>query len=111
MRRAKDLTRPHLTGLPMSPQLQVLVGFVILFLLVGIVWRLSARCISKPCPSWLAWLFAMDNPYAKDYNANGIIQRLDLKPGMRVLDAGCGPGRVTIPLAKDDSLTICARSD
>src|SRR5215218_11015240 len=29
-----------------------------------------------------------------------LIQRLDLAPGMRVLDAGCGPGRLTIPLAR-----------
>jgi ubiquinone/menaquinone biosynthesis C-methylase UbiE len=29
-----------------------------------------------------------------------LIRRLDLAPGMRVLDAGCGPGRLTIPLAR-----------
>ena len=29
-----------------------------------------------------------------------LIQRLDLTPGMRVLDAGCGPGRLTTPLAR-----------
>jgi ubiquinone/menaquinone biosynthesis C-methylase UbiE len=29
-----------------------------------------------------------------------LVKRLDLAPGMRVLDAGCGPGRLTIPLAK-----------
>jgi ubiquinone/menaquinone biosynthesis C-methylase UbiE len=29
-----------------------------------------------------------------------LIARLNLAPGMRVLDAGCGPGRLTIPLAK-----------
>src|ERR687898_268916 len=28
-----------------------------------------------------------------------LIRRLELAPGMRVLDAGCGPGRLTIPLA------------
>ncbi len=28
------------------------------------------------------------------------MERLDLAPGTRVLDAGCGPGRLTIPLAK-----------
>jgi len=27
------------------------------------------------------------------------ITRLDLKPGMEVLDAGCGPGRLSIPMA------------
>src|SRR5918999_3511968 len=29
-----------------------------------------------------------------------LLERLDLAPGMRVLDAGCGPGRLTVPLAK-----------
>jgi ubiquinone/menaquinone biosynthesis C-methylase UbiE len=28
------------------------------------------------------------------------IRHLDLRPGMNVLDAGCGPGRLTIPLAQ-----------
>jgi ubiquinone/menaquinone biosynthesis C-methylase UbiE len=29
-----------------------------------------------------------------------LIRRLRVAPGMRVLDAGCGPGRLTIPLAR-----------
>ena len=28
------------------------------------------------------------------------IRRLDLHPGMNILDAGCGPGRLTLPLAQ-----------
>jgi ubiquinone/menaquinone biosynthesis C-methylase UbiE len=84
----------------MSLSFQILLGLVILFFLVGIVWRLSSRRTSLPCPSWLAWLLEIENPFAKNYNASSIIQQLDLEPGMRVLDAGCGPGRVTIPLAK-----------
>jgi ubiquinone/menaquinone biosynthesis C-methylase UbiE len=42
----------------------------------------------------------MDNPFTEINHAEVIIQQLNLKPGMKVLDAGCGPGRLTIPLAK-----------
>ena len=84
----------------MTLTLQICLGLVILFLVVTVGWRLISRRTSLPCPSWLAWLVEHDNPYAKNYNATSIIQRLDIKPGMRVLDAGCGPGRVTIPLAR-----------
>ena len=84
----------------MTLALQIFLGLIVLFLLVTVGWRLISRRTSVPCPSWLAGLFEIENPYAKNYNASSIIERLDIKPGMRVLDAGCGPGRVTIPLAR-----------
>ena len=79
---------------------QIILGLVLVFLLVVVGWRLSSRRASLPCPSWLAWLVELENPFAKNYNASSIVHHLDLKPGMKVLDAGCGPGRVTITLAK-----------
>jgi ubiquinone/menaquinone biosynthesis C-methylase UbiE len=84
----------------MTLPVQIIITLVILFLLIWAVWRLVSRRRSLPCPSWLAWLVEMENPIAKNYSADGIIAHLDLKPGMKVLDAGCGPGRLTIPLAK-----------
>lgn len=42
----------------------------------------------------------LDNPFAKTNQAAYIVSRLQLGKGMKVLDAGCGPGRVSIPLAR-----------
>ncbi|MCA9410279.1 MAG: class I SAM-dependent methyltransferase [Candidatus Omnitrophica bacterium] len=82
-------------------EILTLVGGIIgLFLLIGIVWRLSSRRRSLPCPSWLRWFVELDNPFAKTCRAETILQHLDLRPGMTVLDVGCGPGRVAIPIAR-----------
>jgi len=43
----------------------------------------------------------LENPYMDAVNWwLRSVDRLDLQPGMRVLDAGCGPGRLTIPAAR-----------
>jgi ubiquinone/menaquinone biosynthesis C-methylase UbiE len=42
----------------------------------------------------------MDNPFTKVSHAATIIKDSEIVDGMIVLDAGCGPGRVTIPVAK-----------
>lgn len=52
-----------------------------------------------------------DNPFAKSNRADFIVEHMELQPGMTVLDAGCGPGRVTIPLAKavaPDGIVVAA---
>jgi 2-polyprenyl-3-methyl-5-hydroxy-6-metoxy-1,4-benzoquinol methylase len=72
---------------------------VALALLAGVLWRLSSSRASLPCPAWLACLVEMDNPFFKNHQAGVIISHLDPRPGMRVLDFGCGPGRLSIPLA------------
>jgi ubiquinone/menaquinone biosynthesis C-methylase UbiE len=77
-----------------------LLGFIGLFLFVAVIWRLASRRQSLPCPVWLRWFVELDNPFTKTNRAANIVQHLDLQPGMAVLDVGCGPGRVTIPLAR-----------
>ena len=63
---------------------------------VALVWRAASRRRSLPCPSWLSWM--VDNPLSKGRTTT-TLRQLDLAPGLAVLDAGCGPGRLTIPIA------------
>lgn len=53
----------------------------------------------KPCPLTLAALF--DNRSVDRVSGvQVLLNRADVRAGMRVLDAGCGPGRLSIPLAR-----------
>lgn len=69
---------------------------VVLVLLVGgLVWRWARW----PCPPWLVPL--LENAYVESIaGASLLLDRAGIAPGMRVLDAGCGPGRLTIPAAE-----------
>jgi len=61
-------------------------------------WRAVRR--HDPCPVWLHKLVEIENPFTRISRSLVVVQHLDLQPGMTVLDIGCGPGRITIPLAK-----------
>ncbi len=50
-----------------------------------------------PFPAAQSWL--LDNPLTRAMAAR-FVRQLDLTPGMHVLDVGCGPGRLTIPIAR-----------
>ncbi len=84
----------------MKPRAYVLFGSLGLLLLIGIGWRFASRRHTLPCPAWLRWFVELDNPFTKTNRAAVIIEHLDLAPDMTVLDAGCGPGRLTVPLAE-----------
>lgn len=76
------------------------IGIVTVTLIVFTAWRFASRRQSLPCPVWLRWLVELDNPFTKTNRSAVIIGHLDLQPGMIVLDMGCGPGRLTIPVAQ-----------
>ena len=80
--------------------LSIIIITVVTIVLVAIIWRLASRRQNLPCPVWLHWLVELDNPFTKTNRAAYIIETLELSSGMTVLDAGCGPGRLTVPLAQ-----------
>ncbi len=78
-----------------------LIAAALVLLLVGISfwWRYASRRRSLPCPAWLAWL--LENPVTDRLTGgHPPLEILALKQGMRVIDVGCGPGRLTIPVAR-----------
>jgi len=56
----------------------------------------TTRPDPEPFPASMAWL--LDNPVSR-IQARRLLRRLPIRSGMRVLDLGCGPGRLTIPIA------------
>ena len=78
-----------------------LITVAVIGMLVTVVWRFSSRRHSLPCPVWLRWMVELDNPFTKTNRAAFIVEHLNLEKGMYVLDAGCGPGRLTIPVARE----------
>ena len=70
-------------------------------LAMGIVlgWRALARRTTLPCPPAFIWM--LENRAMEKVAGSGLLfDRAGITAGMHVLDAGCGPGRLTLPLAQ-----------
>jgi ubiquinone/menaquinone biosynthesis C-methylase UbiE len=80
--------------------LTYLIGFVLVLILLPVVswygWRVLSAKRPLPCPTSLAGI--LENPFTARYHS-AVLSRLELSPGLRVLDAGCGPGILTTAIA------------
>ena len=73
----------------------VLIVVIVAILGVSYWWRYH----SLACPANLSWL--VDNTMMDAMaGPDKLFSRMQLKKGMKFLDVGCGPGRLTIPAAQ-----------
>ncbi len=76
------------------------VILIVLVIIIAFAWRFASRRYTLPCPVWMKWLLDPPSSGGVSARTQKTIGLLDARPGMSVLDAGCGPGRLTIPLAQ-----------
>ena len=81
----------------MFSEVFMFIILIALVIFIALVWRIVSRRYTLPCPVWMKWL--LDPPSISGVSARTqkTIGLLAVGPGMSVLDAGCGPGRLTIP--------------
>lgn len=73
----------------------IIIATVFIFLAIGYWWRYK----SLACPASLSWL--VQNRYMDSVaGADKIFERIGLKKGMKLLDCGAGPGRLSLPAAE-----------
>jgi ubiquinone/menaquinone biosynthesis C-methylase UbiE len=77
----------------------LLLGSIAVLVGAALTWRRISRQRSMPCPAWMTGL--LENPYMDAVaGAETILDRASVGRGMKVVDIGSGPGRVTIPAAE-----------
>jgi len=76
------------------------ITLIALVIIISFAWRIASRRYTLPCPVWMKWLLDPPSSGRVSARTQKTIGLLAIRPGMSVLDAGCGPGRLTIPLAQ-----------
>jgi ubiquinone/menaquinone biosynthesis C-methylase UbiE len=79
--------------------LWVFLALLAAFAAIGLAWRWASRKWTLPCPALLAG--SLESPFFQRFNGTAVtLDRLGLRPGLRVLEIGPGPGRLLIPAAQ-----------
>ena len=81
-------------------RLAKVLGLILLVTGIGSLWwRRASYRHSLPCPTWLAW--SLQGPLMdRVLGTQTTLDRIDLRPGQRVLEIGPGPGRLLVPAAR-----------
>jgi len=78
---------------------RTLAGVLAALFSAGLAWRLLCRRFNLPMPPWIARL-GLSRAADLFAETRGTLTRIGALPGERVLDAGAGPGRLTLPLVR-----------
>jgi precorrin-6B methylase 2 len=79
--------------------LWILLGIIAVLVAINLGWRWASRIWSLPCPAAMAGRFQRQSPVVRRLT-QATLDRLELRPGQRILEIGPGPGRLLIPAAQ-----------
>ena len=57
--------------------ISILIIVALIICIIAILWRHFSERYSIPCPSWLAGMVEIDNPFVKNNRAQTIVKHLN----------------------------------